>query len=47
MVSKYSKCSCTIKKSVNDWTNSLKNKKYLHSPSFPFTSYLTKGNLDL
>ena len=31
-VSKYSKASCKIKKSVNDWRNSCKNKKY--SPSF-------------
>ena len=33
-VSKYSKASCKIIKSVNYWRNSFKNKKYLYSPSF-------------
>ena len=43
-VSKYSKASCRIKKSVNDWKNSLKKKEYLHSI---FTSYLPKGQFRL
>ena len=33
-VSKYSKASSKTKKSVNDWRNWFKNKKYLHSPGF-------------
>ena len=30
-ISKYSKASIKIKKSVNDWRNSFMNKKYLYS----------------
>ena len=33
-VSKYSKASCKIIKSVNYWRNSFKNKKYVYCPSF-------------
>ena len=35
-VSKYSKASCKMKKSVNDWINSTKNEKYLYCPTFRF-----------
>ena len=31
MVSKYSKASCKINQSVNDWRHSFKNKKFLRS----------------
>ena len=30
----HSKAPCKIKKSVNDWRNPFKNKKYLYFPSF-------------
>ena len=33
-VSKYTKASCEIKKLVNDWRNSFKNKKCLYPSSF-------------
>ena len=41
-VSKYSKASCKMKKSVNDWRNLFKNKKYLYSPSFHIHKLFTE-----
>ena len=52
-VSKYSKASCKVKKTVNDWKNSLIGKIHLRTKSICiplasiFTSYLPKGQFRL
>ena len=36
-----------MKKSVNDWINSFKNKMFLYSPSFHIHNYLPEGQFGL